>query len=44
MTRNIYESWTVHQTYSVVVGFSQLYVVLISVVVVAPVAPLYDSV
>jgi hypothetical protein len=24
MTRNIYESWTVRQTYSAIVGFSQL--------------------
>jgi hypothetical protein len=30
MTRNIYESQTVRQTYSAIVGFSQSYSVLVS--------------
>jgi hypothetical protein len=43
MTRTIYESWTVHQTYSAIVGFSQLYVVLVSITRSGACMTQYDS-
>jgi hypothetical protein len=43
MTRTIYESQTVRQTYSAIVGFSQSYVVLVSVTRSGACMTRYDS-